>query len=64
MFKEIIVQRILDYIKEITNWKRNPSRHCKRKDQLFYNQRTDPIPKAGIFSTCFRSPHFYELIAN
>jgi hypothetical protein len=31
MFKEIIVQRILDYIKKITTWKINLSGHCKKE---------------------------------
>jgi hypothetical protein len=64
MFKEIIVQRILDYIKEITDWKRNPSRHCKRKDHYSITREHDPIPKAGIFSTCFRSSHFMNSLLN
>jgi hypothetical protein len=53
MFKEIIVKIILDYIKEIIDWKRKPSRYCKREDHYSITREQDPIPKVGIFNTCF-----------
>jgi hypothetical protein len=45
MFKEIIVQRILDYIKKITTWKRNPSRHCKGKTSYLITENMTLFPK-------------------